>query len=103
MFTTTCPHTGCGKSFTRDTASRVKATLWAHYRNVHKKKISRSEMAVKEIGALPPAMEDAALAEEKPARKKYTKKSQQITVNHCPQCGCNIQAVALAMSVAGRM
>ena len=60
-------------------------------------------MAVKEVGALPTAMEDAALAEEKPARKKYTKKSAQITVNHCPYCGCNIQAVALAMSVASRM
>lgn len=103
MFTTTCPHNGCGKVFTKDTASRVKTTLWAHMKNVHHKKISRFEMTVKEVGSgVIPAAQDAALAEEKP-RKKYTKKSAQITVNFCPVCGCDNRAVALAMSVASRM
>lgn len=50
------------------------------------------------------ALKNGGIAAE-PAKRKYTKRqvkpvAQEIRVNFCPQCGCNIHAVATGMAMA---
>ena len=100
MITEKCTYADCGKQFTKPSKARAIQAMKMHINRVHTHTVPTYRGPQKKTKLR--LLTDAP-APEKPAQKKWTRRTktvQAITVNHCPQCGCNIQAVALAMAVA---
>jgi hypothetical protein len=78
-FTAKCSVAGCGREFTNGSQGLVNANL-------------RNHMKWHERQGKPP---ESKYSKARP----YKKKPQAQVPNYCPGCGCNIRAVAAAMSL----
>jgi len=100
-----CPRTFEGEGNKGYVQGRVKANLANHIKSAHPEHYKPSKAAMKRkeqsnVTALPLEV----ITDVNPVRKRpYTRKPKSVnpsaTVCFCPQCGCNIRAVSVAMGL----
>jgi len=100
----------CGKKFSHETRTRVEQALRLHMQRVHLKSTipchpnnggksepveqnNRAELLLEQ--ADPPAMKRI----ERRGTWKRKPKSVEVSINYCPKCGCNLQAVAVGLAM----
>lgn len=80
-----CPQ--CSYETEAPTQEIADRRVYQHFYNVHKKnrKNKKQDVAPKQ-------------------KHKYTKKkiASTIQIKHCPQCGCNIEAVSIALNLMAK-
>jgi Zn finger protein HypA/HybF involved in hydrogenase expression len=86
----------CDKIFTKDNQNAAEQALRMHIGVVHKGTIRRGRRKAEVVAGAK-------------VRRPYTKRqkqpqAQEVAVNYCPNCGCNLHAVAtgIAMALVGK-
>jgi len=102
MKTATASCTKCDKTFTKPTLVLAEAALRMHVGRKHERNI----IANHEHSGVLRQRANGSLSETEKPKRKYTRRQkveQHVHVNFCPNCGCNIHAVATGIAMAARV
>lgn len=100
QFTTTC--TQCPKTFTKTTQQKADHAMAIHHGQLHKpggRKGGKKAKSAEEAD-LYEAVADLGVKRSYVKRAKAAK-ATTVSVNFCPNCGCNLHNVAVGLALAG--
>lgn len=102
MPTVTCKHKGCIAAFTKPTLLCAEQALRMHVGRKHDRSILPPHVlnSQKKADSRDQPESEAVRAPRKYTRRQVEPVTHEVCVNFCPNCGCNIHAVATGMAMA---